>query len=335
MDEHDWLAQRFEAHRAHLQAVAFRLLGSTTEADDAVQDAWLRVSRAGASGVENVGGWLTTVVSRVCLNMLESRRSRREESLDAHAPEPVVRGTGGPDPEQEALLADAVGPALLVVLDTLEPAERLANCRAATDDRRAVVGRGAAISEPRSTPRAGHGVGAPGRSRAPARHRGCVPGRRPQRRFRRIAGIARSRRRAPRRPCRRGSAPRVVVPNDHWRDGRSKDLLRTGAGRANRIGGRNGWSRMGFGRQASRRLRLYDRLREDCRDRLARRPRSAPAARRGDSRRSACWLSLPRLWRRPCRSSVPRVMHERISCAALKPVPPPRAPPATSGGYRP
>lgn len=126
MDEHDWLAQRFEAHRAHLQAVAFRLLGSTTEADDAVQDAWLRVSRAGASGVENVGGWLTTVVSRVCLNMLESRRSRREESLDAHAPEPVVRGAGGSDPEQEALLADAVGPALLVVLDTLEPAERLA-----------------------------------------------------------------------------------------------------------------------------------------------------------------------------------------------------------------
>ncbi len=126
MDEHDWLAQRFEVHRAHLQAVAFRLLGSRTEADDAVQDAWLRVSRAGASGVENVGGWLTTVVSRVCLNMLESRRSRREESLDAHAPAPVVRGAGGSDPERDALLADAVGPALLVVLDTLEPAERLA-----------------------------------------------------------------------------------------------------------------------------------------------------------------------------------------------------------------
>jgi len=126
MDEHDGLAQRFEAHRAHLQAVAFRLLGSTTEADDAVQEAWLRVSRAGASGVENVGGWLTTVVSRVCLNMLEARRSRREEPLDAHAPAPVVRGAGGADPEREALLADAVGPALLVVLDTLEPAERLA-----------------------------------------------------------------------------------------------------------------------------------------------------------------------------------------------------------------
>ena len=126
MDEREWLAQRFEAHRAHMQAVAFRLLGSTTEADDAVQEAWLRVSRAGTGGVENLGGWLTTVVSRVCLNMLEARRSRREEPLDLDAPEPIVRGTGGPDPAQEALLADAVGPALLVVLETLEPAERLA-----------------------------------------------------------------------------------------------------------------------------------------------------------------------------------------------------------------
>jgi RNA polymerase sigma factor (sigma-70 family) len=126
MDGGEWLAQRFEAHRAHLQAVAFRLLGSTTEADDAIQEAWLRVSRAGADGVENLGGWLTTVVSRVCLNMLEARRSRREDPLDLHAPGPGGRGTGGPDPEQEALLADAVGPALLVVLETLDPAERLA-----------------------------------------------------------------------------------------------------------------------------------------------------------------------------------------------------------------
>jgi len=126
MDEGERLAQRFEAHRAHLQAVAVRLLGSTTEADDAVQEAWLRVSRAGTDGVENLGGWLTTVVSRVCLNMLEARRSRREDPLDLHAPEPGGRGTGGPDPEQEALLADAVGPALLVVLETLDPAERLA-----------------------------------------------------------------------------------------------------------------------------------------------------------------------------------------------------------------
>jgi RNA polymerase sigma-70 factor (ECF subfamily) len=126
MDERESLAQRFEACRAHMRAVAFRLLGSATEADDAVQEAWLRVSRAGTGGVDNLGGWLTTVVSRVCLNMLEARRSRREEPLDLHSPEPVVRGTGDPDPAQEALLADAVGPALLVVLETLEPAERLA-----------------------------------------------------------------------------------------------------------------------------------------------------------------------------------------------------------------
>jgi RNA polymerase sigma-70 factor (ECF subfamily) len=126
MDDGERLAQCFEAHRPHLHAVAFRLLGSTTEADDAVQEAWLRVSRAGVGGVENLRGWLTTVVSRVCLNMLEARRSRREDPLDLHAPGPGGRGTGGPDPEQEALLADAVGPALLVVLETLDPAERLA-----------------------------------------------------------------------------------------------------------------------------------------------------------------------------------------------------------------
>jgi len=125
-DDGEWLAQRFEDHRAHLQAVAIRLLGSTTEADDALQDAWLRVSRTGAGGVENMGGWLTTVVSRVCLNMLEARRSRREDLLDPHASGLGGHNTAGPDPEQDALLADAVGPALLVVLDTLEPAERLA-----------------------------------------------------------------------------------------------------------------------------------------------------------------------------------------------------------------
>jgi len=126
MDDREWLAQRFEDQRGHLRAVAYRLLGSTTEADDAVQEAWLRVSRAGAGGVENLGGWLTTVVSRVCLNMLEARRSRREDPLDLHAPGPGGRGTGGPDPEQDALLADAVGPALLIVLETLDPPERLA-----------------------------------------------------------------------------------------------------------------------------------------------------------------------------------------------------------------
>lgn len=126
MDEHGWLAERFDAHRSHLRAVAYRMLGSSSEADDAVQEAWLRLSRSGDDGVENLGGWLTTVVGRVCLDMLRSRRSRREESLDAHVPEPVVTAEDVVDPEREAMMADSVGSALLVVLDTLAPAERLA-----------------------------------------------------------------------------------------------------------------------------------------------------------------------------------------------------------------
>lgn len=126
MDENEFLVGRFEAHRAHLRAVAYRMLGSLSEADDAVQEAWLRLHRSDARGVENLGGWLTTVVSRVCLDMLRSRTSRREEPLDAHQPAPLASGEDGADPEHEALLADSVGLALLVVLDTLAPAERLA-----------------------------------------------------------------------------------------------------------------------------------------------------------------------------------------------------------------
>src|SRR5262245_50593709 len=124
MDEQDWLAERFEEHRTHLSAVAYRLLGSLSEADDAVQEAWLHLSRADTSGVANLGGWLTTVVARVCLDMLRSRRSRREEPLGASVP-PASR-EDGIDPEHEALLAESVGLALLVVLGTLDPAERLA-----------------------------------------------------------------------------------------------------------------------------------------------------------------------------------------------------------------
>jgi len=126
MDENEWLAQRFQAERTHLRAVAYRMLGSISEADDAVQQTWLRLSRTDADRIENLGGWLTTVVARVCLNMLRSRTSRREEPLDVHVPDPVVSGADGVDPEQEALLADSVGLALLVVLDSLAPAERLA-----------------------------------------------------------------------------------------------------------------------------------------------------------------------------------------------------------------
>jgi len=126
MDENEWLADRFEDHRAHLRAVAYRMLGSLTEADDAVQDTWLRLSRSGAGDVENLGGWLTTIVARVCLNMLRSRTTRREEALGVHLPDPVISPQGLPQPDEEAVLADSVGLALLVVLDTLSPAERLA-----------------------------------------------------------------------------------------------------------------------------------------------------------------------------------------------------------------
>jgi RNA polymerase sigma factor (sigma-70 family) len=128
MDDRDWLAQRFEANRTHLRAVAYRLLGSLSEADDAVQDAWLRLSRADSSGVENLGGWLTTVVARVCLDMLRARTSRREQplGLGTHLPEPIIGRQDRTDPEHQALLAEGVGLALLVVLDTLTPAERLA-----------------------------------------------------------------------------------------------------------------------------------------------------------------------------------------------------------------
>jgi RNA polymerase sigma-70 factor, ECF subfamily len=123
MDEHDVLAERFEAHRARLRAVAYKMLGSASEADDAVQEAWLRLSRSDPGNIGNLGGWLTTAVARVCLNMLQSRR---DQPVGMHLPEPVVRDADGIDPETEALLADSIGPALLVILHTLSPAERLA-----------------------------------------------------------------------------------------------------------------------------------------------------------------------------------------------------------------
>jgi RNA polymerase sigma factor (sigma-70 family) len=128
MDEGDWLAERFEANRGHLRAVAYRMLGSISEADDAVQDAWLRLSRADTSEVDNLGGWLTTLVARVCLDMLRARTSRREQpmGLGVRLPDPIISAQDQIDPEQQALLAEGVGLALLVVLDILAPAERLA-----------------------------------------------------------------------------------------------------------------------------------------------------------------------------------------------------------------
>jgi len=126
MDDQQWLAQRYEEQRPRLRAVAYRMLGSLSEADDAVQDAWLRVSRADTSEVENMAAWLTTIVARVSLNMLRSRNTRRERPLDVHVPDPVIDPADGTDPEHEALLADSVGIALLIVLETLSPPERLA-----------------------------------------------------------------------------------------------------------------------------------------------------------------------------------------------------------------
>ncbi len=126
METHDWLAERFEEHRTHLRAVAYRILGSPADADDAVQEAWLRLARSDSSQVENLGGWLTTVVARVSLNMLQSRKTRREDPVGSHLPDEITGCAVGAGPEHLAVLADSVGLALLVVLDTLTPAERLA-----------------------------------------------------------------------------------------------------------------------------------------------------------------------------------------------------------------
>jgi RNA polymerase sigma factor (sigma-70 family) len=126
MNESDWLAERFESHRGHLRGVAYRMLGSVSEADDAIQESWIRLSRTDANEIENLRAWLTTVVARVCLNILRSRKARREAPLEPHMPDPILSSESGMDPEQEALLGDSVGLALLVVLDSLTPAERVA-----------------------------------------------------------------------------------------------------------------------------------------------------------------------------------------------------------------
>src|SRR5258708_4509649 len=126
MDNQDWLAERFDANRSHLRGGAFRMLGSMTEAEDAVQEAWIRLSRTDTSQVDNLQAWLTTVVGRVCLNMLRTRKTRREDSLETHLPDFVVSPEEGIDPEQEALLGDSMGLAMFVVLESLTPAERVA-----------------------------------------------------------------------------------------------------------------------------------------------------------------------------------------------------------------
>ncbi|MGP4027663.1 sigma-70 family RNA polymerase sigma factor [Actinomadura sp. 3N407] len=180
MDEHDFLAERFEGHRTHLKAVAYRMLGSLAEADDAVQEAWLRLSRSGTGDIENLGGWLTTVVGRVCLDMLRSRTSRREDPLEERLPDPIIGPATGADPEHEALMADSVGLALLVVLQSLTPAERLAFVLHDTfgvpfDDIAPIVGRSpAAVRQLASRARRRVRGTAPDPERDPVRQREVV-----------------------------------------------------------------------------------------------------------------------------------------------------------------
>ncbi|MFG2086649.1 sigma-70 family RNA polymerase sigma factor [Spirillospora sp. NPDC048824] len=180
MDERDFLAERFEGHRTHLKAVAYRMLGSLAEADDAVQEAWLRLSRSDAGDIENLGGWLTTVVGRVCLDMLRSRTSRREDPLEERLPDPIIGPAGGADPEYEALMADSVGLALLVVLQSLTPPERLAFVLHDTfgvpfDDIAPIVGRSpAAARQLASRARRRVRGTAPDPERDPARQREVV-----------------------------------------------------------------------------------------------------------------------------------------------------------------
>jgi len=179
MEDLQWLAERFEENRGHLRAVAYRMLGSASEADDAIQETWLRLGGSDASSIENLGGWLTTVVARVCLDMLRSRTSRREEALDTQVAEAGAKREGGGDPEQEALLADSVGLALLVVLDRLTPAERLAFVMhdmfavpfEEIANRRALPGRGQAAGQPGTPPCAGRREYCEHRSHSPARSR--------------------------------------------------------------------------------------------------------------------------------------------------------------------
>jgi RNA polymerase sigma factor (sigma-70 family) len=169
----DWLAAEFQAHRAHLRAVSYRMLGSLAEADDAVQEAWLRLTSTDPGDVRNVRAWLTTVVSRICLDMLRARAARRENPLDVHVPDPIVTPVED-DPEQHALLADSVGLALLVVLDTLSPAERLAFVLHGV-----FAGRRQAIGQPRQAP-ASRRYRPRGRSRQATRGGRGLPGRLPR-----------------------------------------------------------------------------------------------------------------------------------------------------------
>jgi len=262
MAQDDWLADRFEQHRSHLRAVAYRMLGSASDADDAVQEAWIRLSRSDSSAVENLGGWLTTVVARVALDMLRSRTSRREEPVGEVPPPPADTGTFGAEPERAAELADSLGPAMLVVLETLSPAERIAFVlhdmfAVPFDEIAPIVGRspaaGATAGEPRSPPRPGSRCRSRRSRPCPANRRG-FPGRVPQWRFRSIACAARSGRRAVRRRrCRAGGR----VGSGRRRQGRRRVVLGTSPSCAT---GLDRWatrSCLGAWRKASGRLQLH------------------------------------------------------------------------------
>src|SRR5215208_5457026 len=267
MDEREWLADQFEANRTHLRAVAYRMLGSVSEADDAVQESWLRLNRSDTAEIENLGGWLTTVVARVSLDMLRTRKSRGEEPLGPHVPEPIVSRDDGVDPEHQALLADAVGLALIVVLETLDPAERLAFV---LHDMFAVPFKEIA----------------PIVDRSPAAARQLASrARRPQRRLRSAGRAARPGHSAAARP-RRAACGRVA--GDPRRTSSRRAVAQRRGGCPLRTTGareRRRW--LGRGREgtAARGGRVHGRERPDRRDRRAGRPRPRAPARPDGPRR--------------------------------------------------
>ena len=292
MDQQDWLADRFEQHRPRLRAVSYRMLGSLSEADDAVQEAWLRFSSADTSEVEDLGAWLTTVVARICLNALRSRKTRREEPIGPHMPDPIVSAVDAIGPEDEALIADSVG---LALLDRarharsrrtagVRPARRVRRAvRADRSDHRSLRARHATAREPRAPPSQRDAHAGRGHRRAVGARR-RIPRRRSRRRLRQAPHGARSRRRAPRRR-RRDRARRVA--NRAWGarrglgrrqvpDARLRQPSRAGQRRARRRVVRRG--------RAVLSGRIHRRTRQDRRDEHPGRPR-APAAVGSGSRR--------------------------------------------------
>ena len=290
MNERDYLAERFEEHRTHLRAVAYRMLGSLSEVDDAVQEAWLRLSRADATGIDNLGGWLTTVVARVCLDMLRSRQSRREEPFTPDAPEPVATGTSGSSPEHEALLADSVGLALLVVLDRLTPAERLAFVlhdmfAVPFEEIAPIVGRSAEATRQlasRARRRVRGGAGARPRSRSAARGRRGLSCRITRRRLRRPSRRPRSGSRGSRGHGRSG-APAEIRGAAVWAKGAVAYGHLARLTRPALVNGAIGVVMAPQGRLVAS-APLHDRERQDHRDRGHRQSGAARRARRVDRR---------------------------------------------------